>query len=111
MRYDRCIETIEQRFAIIVFVFMQKAVISIRILYYNIIHVLILNILKILCNIFPVLMHVHVLASFFKLLYDTWINNVVVIVIIIISSSSSIIIIIEVSYKTVSLVNTCNAFS
>ena len=50
-----------------------------------IIHVLILNILKILCNIFPVFNASSCFNVFsFKLLYNTWINQVIIIIIIII---------------------------
>ena len=38
---------------------------------------------------FQFLIHVHVLTSFSKLLYDTWINKVIVIIIIIINNSSN----------------------
>ena len=48
-----------------------------------IIHVLILNILKILCNIFPVFNACSCFKEFFKLLYVTWINKVIIIIIII----------------------------
>ena len=49
-----------------------------------IIHILILNILKILCNIFPVLNARSCFNVFFKLLYDTWINKAITIIIIVI---------------------------
>ena len=49
-----------------------------------IIHVLILNILEILCTIFPGFNARLCFNEFFKLLYDTWIIKVIIIIIIII---------------------------